>query len=80
LILAEQAEPNFSRAKNLDVTLSEATLHIGERGAKKRNMIVLVLMSRIRHRMQRQSMFNYSQEFKYWLQGTKYSRKSRWFP
>jgi kynurenine 3-monooxygenase len=50
-----------------DVTLSEAT-HIGETEeelGKKRNDMVLVQMVllRIRHRMQRQSMFNYSQEF-----------------
>jgi kynurenine 3-monooxygenase len=68
--LAEQAGAEFFLQKIWDVTLSEATLHIGEteRGAweEKRNTIWFWCrwcFSRIRHRMQRQSMFNYSQEF-----------------
>jgi kynurenine 3-monooxygenase len=69
--LAEQAGAEFFFEQKIwDVTLSEATLHIGEteRGAweeKKYDMVFGAdgAFSRIRHRMQRQSMFNYSQEF-----------------
>jgi kynurenine 3-monooxygenase len=53
-----------------DVSLSEATLHIGEeeRGEWTEYKYDMVFgsdgaFSRVRHRMQRQSMFNYSQEF-----------------
>jgi len=53
-----------------DVTLATATLHIGqtEKGAWKDKQYDIVFgadgaFSRIRHRMQRQSMYNYSQEF-----------------
>lgn len=60
----------FFEQKIWDVTLEDATLHIGdtERGAweeKKYDMVFGAdgAFSRIRHRMQRQSMFDYSQEF-----------------
>jgi kynurenine 3-monooxygenase len=66
---AEGAEFFFEQ-KIWDVTLADATLHIGEteRGAweeKKYDMVFGAdgAFSRIRHRMQRQSMFDYSQEF-----------------
>jgi kynurenine 3-monooxygenase len=56
----------FFEQKIWDVTLSEATLHRRNgRGAweeKYEIVLVLMVLSRIRH-MQRQSMFNYSQEF-----------------
>lgn len=69
--LAAKAGVNFFfESKIWDVTLSTATLHIGEeeRGAWTEHNYDLVFgadgaFSRIRHRMQRQSMFNYSQEF-----------------
>ncbi|UQD55983.1 NAD(P)/FAD-dependent oxidoreductase [Flavobacterium sp. K5-23] len=69
--LAEEAGAEFFfEHKIWDVTLDDATLHIGEteRGAweeKKYDMVFGAdgAFSRIRHRMQRQSMFNYSQEF-----------------
>ncbi|MSP85627.1 MAG: FAD-dependent monooxygenase [Flavobacteriaceae bacterium] len=69
--LAEQAGAEFFFEQKIwDVTLSDATLHIGEeeRGQWKELKFDLVFgadgaFSRIRHRMQRQSMFNYSQEF-----------------
>jgi kynurenine 3-monooxygenase len=69
--LAENAGAEFFFEQKIwDVTLSDATLHIGEteRGAwedKKYDMVFGAdgAFSRIRHRMQRQSMFNYSQEF-----------------
>jgi kynurenine 3-monooxygenase len=60
----------FFEQKIWDVTLADATLHIGEeeRGEWKAVKYDMVFgadgaFSRIRHRMQRQSMFNYSQEF-----------------
>ena len=60
----------FFEHKVWDVSFSEAILHIGEeeRGewtAYKYDMIFGSdgAFSRVRHRMQRQSMFNYSQEF-----------------
>ncbi|HWR94849.1 MAG TPA: NAD(P)/FAD-dependent oxidoreductase [Flavobacterium sp.] len=60
----------FFENKVWDVTLSDATLHIGEteRGVWEDKKYDLVFgadgaFSRIRHRMQRQSMFDYSQEF-----------------
>lgn len=60
----------FFEQKIWDVTLADATLHIdeSERGAweeKKYDMVFGAdgAFSRIRHRMQRQSMFDYSQEF-----------------
>lgn len=60
----------FFEHKIWDVSLDTATLHIGEteRGAwedKKYDMVFGAdgAFSRIRHRMQRQSMFDYSQEF-----------------
>ena len=69
--LAEAAGAEFFfEHKIWDVTLDDATLHIGEteRGAwedKKYDMVFGAdgAFSRIRHRMQRQSMFDYSQEF-----------------
>lgn len=69
--LAEKAGAEFFFEQRIwDVTLADATLHIGEteRGEwedKKYDMVFGAdgAFSRIRHRMQRQSMFNYSQEF-----------------
>lgn len=69
--LAEQAGAEFFFEQKIwDVTLSAATLHMGdtERGAWEEKKYDIVFgadgaFSRIRHRMQRQSMFNYSQEF-----------------
>lgn len=69
--LAEEAGAEFFfNQKIWDVTLKEATLHIGEteRGVWEEKKYDIVFgadgaFSRIRHRMQRQSMFNYSQEF-----------------
>ncbi|WP_300564859.1 NAD(P)/FAD-dependent oxidoreductase [Flavobacterium sp.] len=69
--LAEKAGVNFFfEHKIWDVTLADATLHIGdsERGEWQELKYDKVFgadgaFSRIRHRMQRQSMFNYSQEF-----------------
>ncbi|SHF94580.1 kynurenine 3-monooxygenase [Flavobacterium segetis] len=60
----------FFNQKIWDVTLSSATLHVGEteRGEWTEIKFDKVFgadgaFSRIRHRMQRQSMFDYSQEF-----------------
>ncbi|HMK06901.1 MAG TPA: FAD-dependent monooxygenase, partial [Flavobacterium sp.] len=69
--LAERAGAEFFFEKKIwDITLSDATLHIGEeeRGEWQEYKYDKVFgadgaFSRIRHRMQRQSMFNYSQEF-----------------
>ncbi len=69
--LAEAAGAEFFfNHKIWDVTLADATLHIGEteRGEWQELKYDMVFgadgaFSRIRHRMQRQSMFNYSQEF-----------------
>jgi kynurenine 3-monooxygenase len=69
--LAEAAGVEFKfEHKVWDVTLSDATLHIGEteRGEWTELKYDKVFgadgaFSRIRHRMQRQSMFDYSQEF-----------------
>ncbi len=69
--LAEAAGAEFHFEQKIwDVTLEDATLHIGEteRGAWEEKKYDLVFgadgaFSRIRHRMQRQSMFDYSQEF-----------------
>ncbi|WNM20046.1 FAD-dependent oxidoreductase [Flavobacterium capsici] len=69
--LAEEAGVEFFfNHKIWDVTLSTATLHIGEseRGEWTDLQYDKVFgadgaFSRIRHRMQRQSMFDYSQEF-----------------
>ncbi|PRZ26596.1 FAD-dependent oxidoreductase [Flavobacterium granuli] len=69
--LAEAAGAEFFFEQKIwDVTLKEATLHIGEteRGEWEEKKYDIVFgadgaFSRIRHRMQRQSMFNYSQEF-----------------
>ena len=69
--LAEEAGVVFFfEQKVWDVTLSNATLHIGEeeRGEWHELKYDKVIgadgaFSRVRHRMQRQSMFNYSQEF-----------------
>ena len=69
--LAEKAGAKFFfEHKIWDVTLTDATLHIGEeeRGEWEEFKYDIVFgadgaFSRIRHRMQRQSMFNYSQEF-----------------
>lgn len=69
--LAENAGAEFFFEQKIwDVNLTDATLHIGEseRGEWKDLRYDMVFgadgaFSRIRHRMQRQSMFNYSQEF-----------------
>lgn len=69
--LAEEAGVEFFfDHKVWDVSLSEASLHIGEteRGEWEELKYDKVFgadgaFSRVRHRMQRQSMFNYSQEF-----------------
>jgi kynurenine 3-monooxygenase len=69
--LAEEAGAIFFFEQKIwDVTLSDATLHIGdtERGKWEELKYDMVFgadgaFSRIRHRMQRQSMFNYSQDF-----------------
>lgn len=69
--LAEAAGVEFFfEHKIWDVTLSNATLHIGatERGEWEELKYDKIFgsdgaFSRVRHRMQRQSMFNYSQEF-----------------
>lgn len=69
--LAEEVGAEFFFEQKIwDVTLADATLHIGEeeRGEWKEVKYDMVFgadgaFSRIRHRMQRQSMFNYSQEF-----------------
>lgn len=69
--LAEEAGVEFFfDHKVWDVTLSEASLHVGEteRGEWEELKYDKVFgadgaFSRVRHRMQRQSMFNYSQEF-----------------
>lgn len=69
--LAEKAGADFFFEQKIwDVTLADATLHIGEeeRGAWTAHKYDMVFgadgaFSRIRHRMQRQNMFNYSQEF-----------------
>lgn len=69
--LAENAGVEFLFEQKIwDVTLSTATLHIGEteRGEWTDHKYDMVFgadgaFSRVRHRMQRQSMFNYSQEF-----------------
>lgn len=60
----------FFESRIWDVTLAEATLHIGEteRGAWEDLKYDRIFgadgaFSRVRHRMQRQNMFNYSQEF-----------------
>lgn len=60
----------FFETKIWDVTLADATLHAGEteRGEWSELKYDKVFgadgaFSRVRHRMQRQSMFNYSQEF-----------------
>ena len=69
--LAEAAGAEFFFEQKIwDISLADATLHIGEseRGEwtdVKYDMVFGAdgAFSRIRHRMQRQSMFNYSQEF-----------------
>lgn len=69
--LAEDAGAEFFfEHKVWDVTLATATLHIGEteRGAWEDRPYDMVFgadgaFSRIRHRMQRQSLFDYSQKF-----------------
>ncbi|HEU4495768.1 MAG TPA: NAD(P)/FAD-dependent oxidoreductase [Flavobacterium sp.] len=69
--LAEDAGAVFLFEKKIwDVNLPEATLHIGEteRGEWEAVQYDIVFgsdgaFSRVRHRMQRQSMFDYSQEF-----------------
>jgi len=60
----------FFEQKIWDVTLATATLHIGqtEKGAWRDKQYDIIFgadgaFSRVRHRMQRQSMYNYSQEF-----------------
>jgi len=66
----EEGVEFFFEHKVWDVTLGEAILHIGEeeRGDWKPYKYDMVFgsdgaFSRVRHRMQRQSMFDYSQEF-----------------
>lgn len=67
--LAEESGAEFFFEQKIwDVTLKEATLHIGETegGVWEELKYDIVFgadgaFSRIRHRMQRQSMFNYSQ-------------------
>lgn len=66
----EEGVKFFFETKIWDVTLPDATLHAGEteRGEWKELQYDKVFgadgaFSRIRHRMQRQSMFNYSQQF-----------------
>ena len=69
--LAEEAGATFHFEQKIwDISLADATLQIGEteRGAWEAVGHDMVFgadgaFSRIRHRMQRQSMFNYSQEF-----------------
>ena len=69
--LAENAGVEFFFEQKIwDVTLADATLHIGEteRGEWSELKFDKIFgadgaFSRIRHRMQRQSMFDYSQEF-----------------
>lgn len=69
--LAEAAGATFFFEQKIwDVNLEDATLHIGEteRSAWEDKKYDIVFgadgaFSRIRHRMQRQSMFDYSQEF-----------------
>jgi kynurenine 3-monooxygenase len=69
--LAEAAGAEFFFEQKIwDISLATATLHIGEteRGEWTDVPYDMVFgadgaFSRIRHRMQRQSMFNYSQEF-----------------
>ena len=69
--LAEKEGVQFNfEQKVWDVSLSEAILHIGEdeRGIWHEHKFDMIFgsdgaFSRVRHRMQRQSMFNYSQEF-----------------
>ncbi len=69
--LAEEAGAEFFFEQKIwDVTLAEATLHIGEteRGEwhdAKYDMVFGAdgAFSRVRHRMQRQSLFDYSQDF-----------------
>jgi kynurenine 3-monooxygenase len=69
--LAEQAGAKFHFEQKIwDVTLADATLHMGEteRGEwtdVKHDMIFGAdgAFSRVRHRMQRQSLFDYSQDF-----------------
>ena len=69
--LAEESGAKFFfEHKIWDVTLADATLHIGESERSEWEDLKYDIVfgadgafSRIRHRMQRQSMFNYSQEF-----------------
>lgn len=69
--LAEEAGVEFFfEQKVWDVTLTDATLHIGETERSEWTDVKYDKVfgadgafSRIRHRMQRQSMFDYSQEF-----------------
>lgn len=69
--LAEKEGVQFNfEQKVWDVSLSEAILHIGEeeRGVWHEHKFDMIFgsdgaFSRVRHRMQRQSMFNYSQDF-----------------
>jgi kynurenine 3-monooxygenase len=69
--LAEEAGAEFFFEQKIwDVSLADATLHIGEteRGEWTEAKYDMVFgadgaFSRVRHRMQRQSMFDYSQDF-----------------
>jgi kynurenine 3-monooxygenase len=72
--LAEQAGAEFSSNRKFGTLpyLKLLTLEKRKRSLEEKNTIWFWCrwcFSRIRHRMQRQSMFNYSQEFfKYWIQ------------
>ena len=69
--LAEEAGAEFFFEQKIwDVSLADATLHIGETERGEWNDVKYDMVfgadgafSRIRHRMQRQSMFDYSQDF-----------------
>ncbi len=69
--LAEKAGTEFFfNQKIWDVTFADATLHIGEEEHGEWNSVKYDMVfgadgafSRVRHRMQRQNMFDYSQEF-----------------
>lgn len=69
--LAEEAGAEFFFEQKIwDVSLADATLHIGETERGEWNNVKYDMVfgadgafSRIRHRMQRQSMFDYSQDF-----------------
>jgi kynurenine 3-monooxygenase len=78
--LAEQAGAEFFFEQKIwDVTLSEATLHIGNGGAwEERNMISFFADGVFQNTppCNAKVCLTIRRSFKYWLQGTKYSRKS----